>query len=181
MKKIIKYFEFFDTEDIKTSHEIDLLKKIITKSSVVNQFEKQSPFQPIYATLIYRFKFFKETLKSNKYAFVSQPSPKIFLINFKNEQVHIIISIELLDNKKYNMNIIYIPNGINQEQYTNWITITTELLEIKRDKIINQEFKNLDINEIIIKINNILLPIMKEFGFTNLINSYRNDYDINKN
>mgnify|MGYP001414000546 CR=1 FL=1 len=183
MKKIIKYFEFFDTEDIKTSHEIDLLKKTITKSSVVKEFEKQSPFQPVYGTLIYRFKFFEEAAKPSQYAFLSESltSPKIFLINFKNEQAHVIIGFELLDNKKYNINITYLPNGIDYNINSNWINVMGELLEIKRNKIVNQEFKNLDINGVIRKINNVMIPIMKEFGFNNLIDSYKSDYDTSKN
>ena len=183
MKKIIKYFEFFDTEDIKTTHEIDLLKKNLTKTSIVKQFQQQSPFQPVYGTLSYRFKFFEEASKPSEYAFLSETmtSPKMFLVNFKNEQSHIILGIELLDDKKYNINIIYFPTGVDKNVNSNWISVMGELLEIKRNKIVNQEFKNLDINGVIRKINNVMIPIMKEFGFNNLIDSYKNNYDIDKN
>lgn len=183
MKKIIKYFEFFDTEEIKTAHEIDILKNMITKSSVVRSFQRQSPFQPVYGTLMYKFKFFGEAANPSPYAYLGETigEPKIYMINFKNEQAHVALCVQMLEDKKYNIHIIYFPVGVDKEVSSNWVMIMGELLEIKRNKIVDQEFDNLDINGVIRKIDRVMIPIMKEFGFDSLINLYKSDYDTDKN
>lgn len=183
MKKIIKYFEFFDTEDIKLSHEIEVLSKNLSKYKVIRDFNTQSPLQKFFGTLTYKYSFFKEVITPNKYVYLKEtPSePKIYFFNFKNEQCLITFGIQILNNKTYDIYIVYTPEGLDINDYGKWITVQGQLLDIYRNKIVNQEFKNLNMNQIYHKIDRVLIPIFKEFGFENLLKSHPNSSDMNRN
>lgn len=181
--KIIKYNEFFDSETLKQSHEIEVMSKTLTKSSIIRNFNEQSPFQPVFGQLIYKFKFLSEAAKPSPYSFLaeSKTKPIMYFINFKNEQTKLTIGITILENKKYDLHLIYIPEGIDMENQSNWMNVMGELIGIRRNIIVDQEFNNLDINGVIRKIDKVMIPIMKEFGFDALLSTYKSDYDIERN
>lgn len=82
----LKTFEMFDTEDLKSSMELDYIKGILNPLEL-SKIEKNDSFNNIINLLILKFPFFKECLnKDNPYAMLGEnkySGDLVFI--FKNE------------------------------------------------------------------------------------------------
>lgn len=179
MKNLKKYYEFFDTEDFKNKHDIDLLSNVLNPIDVLKDFNNQKFLTTLINVLSYKYPFFNEVFDSNDYVNLTLGEDGTYFFNFKNEQCKVSVGFNRLYKGYYDFSIIYIPNGV--DPIKNNIISYTKLLDIYKNTAVYQVFKNIKFDDIYYKIDTILIPIMKEFNFYNLINIKKDKYLYNKN
>jgi hypothetical protein len=180
MRKIKKLNEFFDTDELKTTFEISTLTKKISPESMIRDFNTDIPIHQLLNLLIYKYPFINEIFNGNKYANLTENPKNHFNLSFRNENYIVtLIFIKKLSNI-YDMCVLYFPRNIKQTQ-DNTIQSTIPLLDVYYDKIVVQEFKNQTINQIYNKMDKCYLQILKDLGFTGLLNLKKSSFDIDKN
>lgn len=180
MKKLKKYNEFFDTEEFKIQHDIEILSNTLNPTNIINKFDKQEQYMPLLNHLTYKYPFFGEVANATPYTKLTQGQDGTYFFNFKNEQCDLVIGINKKGKNLYKFSITYIPSNITNLK-TNYITVYQELLDIRYDSAVSQIFDNITLDNIYNKIDRILIPIMKEFRFDYLLNIKQSEYNIRKN
>jgi len=178
MKKLKRYNEFFDTEEYKISHDIEILSNVLNPDKVISDFDNQEPYIPLINILNFKYPFFSEVKNSNEYSNLTKSINDTYYFNFKNEQCQVSIGFKKTNPKIYDLSIIYIPEGASIH---NGIITFSPLLTIYNNVTVTQIFRNINLKEVYNKIDTVLIPIMKEFGFHYLLNVKKGEYEIRKN
>jgi len=178
MNFLIKYNEFFDTEEFKISHDIEILTNELNPSKIIKNFNTQEPYIPLLNMLSFKFPFLLEVSHSNEYANLKSINDTYY-ITFKNENATISLGIKIHYNKLYDLSIIYVPNGVNPNK--NKIVTYNKLLDIYNDTTVYQIFKNISFMDICKNIDDIFIPVMKYFRFDNLLKIRISQYNIRSN
>lgn len=177
MNFLIKYNEFFDTEEFKISHDIEILTNELTPGKIIKNFNNQEQYISLLNVLSFKFPFLLEVSNGDEYANLKLNNGTYYF-TFKNENATISLGIKIY-NKLYDLSIIYVPNGVNPNK--NKIVTYNKLLDIYNDTVVFQIFKNISLMGIYKNIDDIFIPIMIYFRFHNLLNIRTSQYDIISN
>lgn len=170
MGKIKKFNELFDTEELKSQHEIDYLQGAIDTKNLVSKVMDDKHVEFIYGMLSYKFPFFAEcTNNENPYTGVYGNDDKNrFVFWFKNETWFTGIIIDPKGNKRYDIG--FIRKGVNVEAtLNNTFEFTRPVVDYDPSKVIIISFPNLYANEIINHVEKYFIPIMIETGFDKVL------------
>ena len=179
MKKLKKFNEFFDTEDIKIEHDIELLSNILNPTNIIKTFDKQDTIYNIGRMLTYKYPFLRETSKHDKNSFLTKSEDGFYNFVFSNVNCTFSMGIRRNDTRSYDLIITYIPAQVTNFR-KNHIVLYAKSLDIYYDKAISQIFQNITLDDVYDKMDDILIPIMIEFGFEHLLDQ-KSDYDIEQN
>jgi hypothetical protein len=181
--KIKKINEYFDTEELKANMEIPMLKGDLDPSDLVKNIDSSNvKFQNIYNILSYKFPFLQYCLdENNPYAEIAGSLEKnIFSFVFTNETWKMILSIQKLENGKYN--VFFIRQGkdliANRE---NTVDLGAPSPDYDPNKIFVERYEDLTMIDIWNKIENSFIPALKETGFGAILNLEKSHYDIELN
>jgi len=171
MKRLKRFNELFDTEDLKMQNEIDYLTGAIDKKELSRNIMSDKSAQSIYNLLEYKFPFFKEcTNDNNPYTgLMADEKQSYYVFYFKNETWFIGLAVKPTGNHLYDINLI--RKGVN-------LTITpgnsfhfyTPIVDYDPNKTVAIVFENLTIEQIYEHVEKHFIPMMKKTGFKYLLN-----------
>jgi hypothetical protein len=98
MKRLKKYFELFDNEELKARHELDMLKGK-NPVSAIKYVGAPETADDLYQKLTYAFPFFEN--------FNDNQKGKTLSMWVKNEQWYLSILVSIEGKNQYNMGILY--------------------------------------------------------------------------
>jgi len=195
MKKIKKFFEFFDTENLKSEFEIPFLSGELNKEEFVKNMMDLGKNADIFKLLKafgYRFNFLIQS-NMEKLNIVAGEHPKgSYQFIFENDKFVIQMIIfdknfefgDLKDNE-YILKIITTDKNVNQSDIMSNMIVASpnkRYLRNREGKVVIEDYTNLDINSLLDRIDFVLVPLLKSFGFDDVLKYHtKSKFDIIKN
>ena len=150
MKHLKKINELFDTDEIKSQHEIQLLQGMDIKDIMKLNYSKNSKFINLHRKLVYYFPIFRNCPDNNRFFKCTEQPEGYYNYMFLNETKYLQISFFIENDKTYFVYFIIKDIKTNKEEYsTQYFNLTSEkmikIVGIVSTKILN--FLNINIEE----------------------------------
>lgn len=172
MKHLKKFFELFDTEDLKAENEIDYLSGNFDKMSINNNFKDESIIRFVGKLALIKYKFFGAF---NESGLNNKP------VKFKNFEAYITSGednywVMFTQSEKFTVGFGVRIDKVNQ--YDIFVHLDDELNPDVESKNHFIEKQGISFNEVKKMIDNVYIPFIKEAGHEELL-SYDNGEYVN--
>jgi hypothetical protein len=182
MNKIKKFFEFFDTEDLKSAYEIPYLSGELNKEDFIKNMidlEKNNDIFKLLKAFGYRFNFLNQS-NMEKLNIIAGEHPKgSYQFIFENDKFVIQMIIfdrnfkfaDLKDNE-YILKIITTDKNIDPSDVMSNMIVAQpnkRYLRNRNGKVVIEDYTDLDINSLLDRIDFILIPLLKTLEFDNIL------------
>jgi hypothetical protein len=176
----LKTFELFDTDDLKAEYEIPYLKGEFDIGELSTISDKDNA-QYFLDLLGMKYAFYYECANDkNPFSRIGVSQTNQISLVFENEKWTISTNISKDENGKFE--IAFLRRGINVEpDGNNFIVLGAPSPDYNPNIILYETYKNLDINQVYVKIENSFIRTMRETGFHILIDLFNSTLDNSKN
>ncbi len=170
MRHLKKFFELFDTEDLKAEHEIDYLSGNFKKMPIVNNFKDESIVRFVSKLSLIKYKFFDV---------FHEAGDSDSVIKFNNFEAYITPGddgywIMVTTSKDFTIGFGVRIDKVNQ--YDIFINFDDENNLDNEDKNYSIEKENITFDEVKKLIEDVYIPFLKEAGHDELLSYDSGEY-----